>query len=263
MKKIIFTIIALVVTIAVSAQTIKVYEYDDNGNLNSVPAYQSSKEVKVIFTDKANDIIHEYVDLGLPSGTLWATCNIGAESPSENGLYFSWGDIEGHTSDYDFSWENYKYCNRSMSKLTKYTYQQNPTRVGDYTTDLDYCDDAAYMLWGHDWEMPTNYQIGELINNCCWVLTNDYNGTGTSGCIAYKAKSEEDKGKRNIDGKVANEYTLNDCHIFFPEGEIWSRILNTEERTHGFVMNINSNQGVMGASTARDCGLNIRPVRFR
>ena len=269
MKKIFFTTIAFIAAFVVNAQTIKVYEYDGNRNLNSTPSFTSSNKVKVIFTeDKEPEAEHEYVDLGLPSGTLWATCNIGAESPTEKGLFFAWGDIEGHTEDYEFSWNNYKFFGGTNPyptftyQMTKYTYQNNKTN-GDYNIDLDHCDDAAYVIWGHDWEMPTNYQVGELVYNCCWDLTNDYNGTGVSGCIAYKVKSDDDRGKRIIDGKVTNKYNLSDPHIFFASGETWSRSLNIEENNSSIVLNIGSNQGAMQASTSRNCGLNIRPVRLK
>ncbi len=49
---------------------------------------------------------YEYVDLGLPSGTLWATYNVGATSPYEKGQYFAWGEVEPRE---DFSWESYKF----------------------------------------------------------------------------------------------------------------------------------------------------------
>ena len=60
---------------------------------------------------------HEYVDLGLPSGLLWATCNVGADSPDDYGDYFAWGETETK-SDYD--WDTYKWCNGSENTLTKY-----------------------------------------------------------------------------------------------------------------------------------------------
>ena len=88
MKRIYFTLIALMATLVVSAQTIEVYEYNTDGSLKSVPAYTSTKKVKVIF----KEIVHEYVDLGLPSGTLWATCNVGADKPEDFGDYFAWGE---------------------------------------------------------------------------------------------------------------------------------------------------------------------------
>lgn len=60
---------------------------------------------------------HEYVDLGLPSGTLWATCNVGATSPEDYGDYYAWGETSTKDTYY---WTNYKYANGAHNKLTKY-----------------------------------------------------------------------------------------------------------------------------------------------
>ncbi|MCQ2315083.1 MAG: hypothetical protein MJZ85_00135 [Bacteroidales bacterium] len=60
---------------------------------------------------------HGYVDLGLPSGTLWATCNVGADKPEDYGGYFAWGETKKKT---EYSWNPYKWCNGSYNTLTKY-----------------------------------------------------------------------------------------------------------------------------------------------
>lgn len=95
---------------------------------------------------------HEYIDLGLPSGTLWSTKNVGSESGSDYGLFFAWGETEGYKKDdgHIFSEEYY---------TVKDKYQ-----IGD--ENLRYIDDAAYIHMGGNWHMPTKEQIDELINNC-------------------------------------------------------------------------------------------------
>ena len=125
---------------------------------------------------------HEYVDLGLPSGTLWATCNVGANSPEEYGDYFAWGETSPKTV---FDWSNYKWCNGSENSLTKYNYSSSYGTV-DNKMELDIEDDAAYVNWGSDWLMPTMDQRDELCGKCSWVLTkfNNVNGylvTGPNG----------------------------------------------------------------------------------
>lgn len=105
--------------------------------------------------NNTDDDGHEYVDLGLPSGTLWATCNIDADSPEQTGTFFAWGEIKGKTT---YNWEKYKYANGSKSSLTKY----NST---DKKSTLDTSDDAAYVNWGRNWCTPTSAQVNELINN--------------------------------------------------------------------------------------------------
>lgn len=113
---------------------------------------------------------HEYVDLGLPSGTLWAAMNVGATNPEEYGLYFQWGDIQGYAnaSTKAFSWSDYKYGDGST--FTKY----NST---DGKTVLDLEDDAVAANWGGDWRMPTETQFQELLNtNYCTNIQTTING---------------------------------------------------------------------------------------
>ena len=96
---------------------------------------------------------HAYVDLGLPSGLLWATCNLGANNPEDYGDYFAWGETQPKD---DFSWTNYQYCMGSFNTLTKYC--NNPDIgyngfIDDLTTLLPE-DDAATANWGDEWRMP-------------------------------------------------------------------------------------------------------------
>ena len=126
-----------------------------------------------------------YVDLGLPSGTLWASCNIGANAPEEYGDYFAWGETETK-SDYD--WETYKYCNGDYNKLTKYCNDSDYGNNGytDSRTTLERSDDAASVNWGSDWCMPTQEQFHELRDKCewAWVSLNGKEGykiEGTNG----------------------------------------------------------------------------------
>ena len=122
---------------------------------------------------------HAYVDLGLPSGTLWATTNVGADSPEEYGDYFAWGETTPQ-SDNAYSWESYKWCNGSFDTMTKYC--TNSSYGDDGFTDgkavLDANDDAARANWGGDWRMPTSAEFEELINNTEneWTTQNNVAG---------------------------------------------------------------------------------------
>ena len=131
---------------------------------------------------------HTYVDLGLPSGTLWATCNIGASSPEEYGDYFAWGEIEPKTLSYE--WSTYKWNGPvTYMALTKYCTSRNfgYNNFVDNKIHLDAEDDAAYVNWGPSWRMPNIPQIQELCSpNCTWHWTtlNGVNGqlvTGPNG----------------------------------------------------------------------------------
>ena len=126
---------------------------------------------------------HAYVDLGLPSGTLWATCNIGAENPEDYGDYFAWGETEGYNSGKTtFDWSTYKWCEGSENTMTKYCTNSNYGFNGftDDKTELDLEDDAAYVNWGPAWRMPSIEQCEELINSNYttteWTTQNGVNG---------------------------------------------------------------------------------------
>ncbi len=122
---------------------------------------------------------HEYVDLGLSSGTLWATCNVGANSPEEFGDYFAWGEISPKNN---YTWSTYKYCNGDEYSLTKYC-TDSEYGVVDNKTTLELSDDAAHVNWGGSWRMPTRDEIKELVNECMWIWTEkiDVNGYAVNG----------------------------------------------------------------------------------
>ena len=110
---------------------------------------------------------YEYVDLGLPSGLLWATCNVDAANEEEAGLYFQWGDTQGYTAEQvgdgeglkAFSWADYKFSiDGSSSNFSKY----NPS---DSKTVLDPEDDAAHVNMGGNWRIPTFDEYKELYLN--------------------------------------------------------------------------------------------------
>ncbi len=122
---------------------------------------------------------HEWVDLGLPSGTLWATCNVGADNPEDYGDYFAWGET---TPKDVYNWSTYKWCNGTYKTLTKYCTRSDYGTV-DKKTELDPEDDAAYVNWGSSWRMPTLDQQTELLTKCTWTWTthNGVNGRQVTG----------------------------------------------------------------------------------
>lgn len=131
---------------------------------------------------------HEFVDLGLPSGTLWAKCNVGALSPEDSGLRFAWGEIETKSK---FSWGNYKWCS-SSTNFTKYTTKTSWTngKNVDYLRELLPEDDAVHVLWGGLWKVPTKDDCQELIDCCVWTqeYVNEkycFKVTGKNGNYIY------------------------------------------------------------------------------
>jgi hypothetical protein len=147
------------------------------GNYPSkVPAYDVT--INGYYTEDT----YEFVDLGLPSGLLWATKNIGAATPEDYGYYFAWGETDIKESYY---WGTYRYCNGSPVTLTKYCNSYEYGQVDNKNT-LDEEDDAAIQNWGKPWRTPTLSETQELINNCSWNYTSKngiygYTVTGPNG----------------------------------------------------------------------------------
>ena len=109
---------------------------------------------------------HEYVDLGLPSGLKWATCNVGAGLPEEYGDYYAWGEIETKS---EYTEDNSKTCYRRMSDIS-----------GNSTYDV------ARSKWGGSWRLPTKEEFSELRQKCKWQWTTQngkkgYKVTGPNG----------------------------------------------------------------------------------
>ena len=118
---------------------------------------------------------HECVDLGLPSGTLWATCNVGATTPEGYGNYYAWGETSAKEAYY---WSTYFDTNDGGSTFTKYKNEGGKTV-------LDPEDDAAHVNWGGNWRMPTKAEWQELLDNCTWTWTTQ------NGIIGYKVTSNK------------------------------------------------------------------------
>ena len=119
---------------------------------------------------------HEFVDLGLPSGTMWATCNIGANSSEFLGSQFAWGETVTKST---FTKENYSYYDAVDKTYFFVCYDVLP-----------FTKDAAWQTWGEDWYMPTIYQFKELYDNCIWTSTvlnggNVYKIEGANGNWIY------------------------------------------------------------------------------
>ena len=126
----------------------------------------------------SHDDGHDYIDLGLTSGTLWATTNVGADAPEDFGDYFAWGETEPKDV---YDWSTYKWCEEwSYNTLTKYCTDSSWGYNGfvDNKTELDPEDDAATAAWGAGWRMPSLEQMQELQDNCTseWTTRNGVNG---------------------------------------------------------------------------------------
>lgn len=122
---------------------------------------------------------HEYVDLGLPSGTLWAICNIGADKPEDPGDYFAWADT---VSKDTFIWKTYEYCLDSYKAMLKYNMDGEYGAV-DNLGELIEDDDAAIAAWGMPWHIPSPDLVQELLKGCQWEWVTEYQGVQISGVV--------------------------------------------------------------------------------
>ena len=189
----------------------------------------------------------DWVDLGLPSGTLWATMNVGASAPEEYGDYFAWGETEPKDV---YVWSTYKWCNGSMYSLTKYNTTTNYGIV-DNKTELDLEDDAAYVNWGPSWRMPTKEQQDELRESCTWTWTTR---SGVNGCQVTGPNGNSiflpAAGDR-WDGSLDNVGSY---------GLFWSRTLDPGSSFYAYGLNFHLGY-VYWDGNYRDYGLTVRAVR--
>ena len=194
---------------------------------------------------------HDYVNLGLPSGTLWATCNVGADTPEDYGDYFAWGETQ--PKDW-YGWSAYQYCMGSYNTLTKYCNNSVYGYNGftDNLTILQPSDDAATANWGNGWRMPTKEEWQELYQNTThtWTTQNGVNGrlfTTSNGSSLFLPVA----GFRWV-GELCN------VGIF---GYYWSSSLGTDDPDFAWCLYFGSD-GAHGYdfSYGRGSGYPVRPV---
>ena len=133
--------------------------------------------------EKINTNGFEFVDLGLPSGTLWSTCNVGADKPTDFGLYFQWGDIQGYNAEQIGLGDGQK---RFANDFSDYKWHLSGDEFDNdnftkYKTEgdvLELDDDSAHFNMGGSWHMPSSEQIQELINETTsnWIKLDNVNG---------------------------------------------------------------------------------------
>ena len=186
-----------------------------------------------------------YVDLGLPSGTLWATCNLGAESKYTAGDYYAWGETstKSEYSEYNYKWGTY-------GNYTKYV-TNSKYGIVDGKLELDKEDDAAFVILGEGWRMPTMQEWQELKDNCTWRgysdATTNYNfvceGTGPNGKTIFLPAT----GER---GGYGNSYY----------GFYWTKTTYTIDENNFYANSVESMGGINFNGTAKYIGHNIRPI---
>lgn len=196
---------------------------------------------------------HEYVDLGLPSGTLWATCNVGATTPEGYGDYFAWGET---TPKVKYYWTTYKYSyHGAESVFTKYCVNHGYKGLKDNLTVLQAGDDAATVTWGDEWCTPTKEQWDELVSNTTssWTTQNGISGRlytskkNGSSIFLPLAGIRWDRRENNLQGVGST-------------ADYWSSSLNYEDSSEAWAYLINPTDWRV-KSISRGLGASVRPVR--
>lgn len=194
---------------------------------------------------------HEYVDLGLPSGALWATCNVGASKPESYGNYYAWGET-GTKGTY--TWSTYKHANGIYDKLTKYCNKSNYGDNGftDNLTTLQRGDDPA-AAWGSGWHTPSKSQWDELLANTThkWTTRN-----GVKGRLFTSKKNGQ-----TLFLPAAGFRGGSETHHAGSYGYYWSRSLHTSNPCGAWYLYFDSDGCYMHYDYNRNGGHSVRPVR--
>ena len=204
----------------------------------------------------------EPVDLGL--SVKWASFNLGASTPEEYGLYYQWGDVQGYDKwdDKYFYWYDdfgnvsYKWCNGSQTSMIKYNTKSSYGKVDNKTT-LDLDDDAASVVLGGNWRMPTNEEWEELANtsNCSWTWAE------IDGIKGYKVQSKKSGYTTKWIFLPANgAFSGDDLQSRGQTGSYWSSSLNTVSPYKAHDVSFDSFGNLNVDDNYRFWGQAIRPV---
>ena len=197
---------------------------------------------------------YEWIDLGLPSGLLWASTNVGAEKPEDFGLYFAWGETQGYSGITDtkkFNWSDYELCGGSSSTLTKYNNNSSYGTV-DNLTVLEQVDDAAYVS-DNSCRMPTEADLEELIANTTsiWETLNGVEGR------RFTSKTNGN----SIFVPAAGSWNKGSVYDVGSNGILWSSSLDENSSRYGRNLTLQSRGYADIFSSYRCDGYSIRAVK--
>lgn len=189
---------------------------------------------------------YEYVDLGLPSGLLWATKNIGAESCSEYGDYYAWGETTTAPSN-NYSEENCKTYNVSLSQLKE-------SNILDMQSHLTADYDAASQNWSENWRMPTSQEYQELVRYCNWLWTV------VDGKVGYKVMSYQ-SGNDNWIFLPATGYVNDRGEVYKDtQGRYWTSVADGSKDIYSYYLSVSSDENRVYYNGTRYLGCSVRPV---
>lgn len=199
---------------------------------------------------------HEYVDLGL--SIKWATCNVGADKPEENGILYAWGETEPKNILDPRNWMTGKWGN-VMFGFTKYNTNSEYGTVDNKTT-LDPEDDVAHVIWGGKWRMPTKQEMVELLDNCTWEWTT------LNGVNGYRVTSKKQGYTNRSIFLPAAGHALNLRYEYGSRGSYWSSTIEPLNDGMGSlschsaaIIDFSSRHAVISYGS-RESGYSIRPV---
>ena len=199
---------------------------------------------------------HEYVDLGL--SIKWATCNVGADKPEENGILYAWGETEPKNILDPRNWMTGKWGN-VMFGFTKYNTNSEYGTVDNKTT-LDPEDDVAHVIWGGKWRMPTKQEMVELLDNCTWEWTT------LNGVNGYRVTSKKQGYTNRSIFLPAAGHALNLRYEYGSRGSYWSSTIEPLNDGMGglschsaAIIDFSSRHAVISYGS-RESGYSIRPV---
>lgn len=191
---------------------------------------------------------HGYVDLGLPSGTQWATMNVGAKTPEGAGNYYAWGET---VTKNNFDWSNYKHCQGNDESMTKYCCTRERGKV-DNKRSLEPEDDTATANWGAGWRMPSSAQFDELREMCTWTWTamngkNGYKIVGPNGNSIFLPAAGARNEKDTTDFNEYGFYRTRTLDNSYSNGDRAANLIICEDRPYK-------------SESTRDAGQTVRPV---
>ncbi len=191
---------------------------------------------------------HDWVDLGLSYGTLWATCNVGATNPEDYGDYFAWGET---TVKENYWWNTYAYY-KNYTGLTKYC-SFSPDGTVDNRYLLEAADDAATVNWRGDWRMPTKDEQDQLRTQCTWKWTT------LNGVNGYKVTSKAKGNTNSIFLPAAGLRCKTSLNAAGLAGHYWSSWRHSTRNEYAYELLFDSDDYIR--DTQERCyGYSVRPV---
>lgn len=187
---------------------------------------------------------HQWVDLGLPSGTRWAACNVGAESSTEWGNFYAWADTTVELGNSSTACPSF---GLSVKNLIEKGYTDS---VGNLKSTYD----VARQNWGDGWKLPSKENFLELVNECSW------NWMVKDGVEGYEVKSKKEGNKNSIFLPAAGCMDGGDFIDLGVVGRYWTSTAYSSNVYFSWSLYFNEEEGVKMTPLSRRDGISVRPI---